>query len=69
MIGPKALPTIRVPNRCRGVVGAHGGAVEALPGPGGRGTTLRITKICFSSSRDSAQSAMSHERPNTRDLY
>jgi two-component system sensor histidine kinase KdpD len=28
---------------CRGVVGAHGGAVEALPGPGGRGTTLRIT--------------------------
>lgn len=28
---------------CRGMVGAHGGEVEALPGPGGLGTTLRIT--------------------------
>ncbi|WP_166211362.1 sensor histidine kinase [Cognatiluteimonas telluris] len=27
---------------CRGVVLAHGGEVEALPGPDGRGTTLRI---------------------------
>jgi two-component system sensor histidine kinase KdpD len=26
----------------RGMVGAHGGAVEALPGPGGIGTTVRI---------------------------
>jgi two-component system sensor histidine kinase KdpD len=27
----------------QGMIGAHGGSVEALPGPGGRGTTLRIT--------------------------
>lgn len=28
---------------CRGMIGAHGGEVEALPGPHGRGTTLRIS--------------------------
>lgn len=28
---------------CRGMIGAHGGEVEALPGPDGRGTHLRIT--------------------------
>jgi K+-sensing histidine kinase KdpD len=28
---------------CRGMVGAHGGEVEAFPGPDGRGTTLRIS--------------------------
>ena len=28
---------------CRGMIGAHGGSVEALPGPDGRGTTIRIT--------------------------
>lgn len=28
---------------CQGMVGAHGGSVEALPGRDGRGTTLRIT--------------------------
>lgn len=28
---------------CRGMIGAHGGEVEALPGPDGRGTVLRIT--------------------------
>ena len=28
---------------CQGMVSAHGGSVEALPGPGGRGTTIRIT--------------------------
>jgi two-component system sensor histidine kinase KdpD len=27
----------------RGLVGAHGGKVEALPGPGGAGTTIRVT--------------------------
>ena len=27
----------------QGMIGAHGGRVEALPGEGGRGTTLRIT--------------------------
>jgi two-component system sensor histidine kinase KdpD len=27
----------------QGMVGAHGGSVEALPGPGGRGTTIRMT--------------------------
>ncbi|RPE76900.1 sensor histidine kinase [Vulcaniibacterium tengchongense] len=27
---------------CRGMVGAHGGSVEALPGPDGRGTIVRI---------------------------
>lgn len=27
----------------QGMVGAHGGSVEALPGEGGRGTTIRIT--------------------------
>ncbi|WP_342316744.1 sensor histidine kinase KdpD [Lysobacter sp. FW306-1B-D06B] len=27
----------------QGMIGAHGGSVEALPGPGGRGTTIRIT--------------------------
>jgi len=27
---------------CRGMIGAHGGSVEALPGDGG-GTTIRIT--------------------------
>ena len=29
--------------RCQGMIGAHGGSVEALPGPDGRGTTIRIT--------------------------
>ena len=28
---------------CRGMIGAHGGNVEALPGPDGRGTRIRIT--------------------------
>ena len=28
---------------CRGMIGAHGGEVEALTGPDGSGTTLRIT--------------------------
>ncbi|RYD14587.1 MAG: sensor histidine kinase KdpD [Lysobacteraceae bacterium] len=28
---------------CRGMIGAHGGSVEALPGTAGRGTTIRIT--------------------------
>ncbi|HUD41058.1 MAG TPA: sensor histidine kinase KdpD [Dokdonella sp.] len=28
---------------CRGMVGAHGGSVQALPGPDGRGTLIRIT--------------------------
>jgi K+-sensing histidine kinase KdpD len=28
---------------CRGMIGAHGGEVEALPGPQGRGTTMRIS--------------------------
>jgi two-component system sensor histidine kinase KdpD len=28
---------------CRGMIGAHGGDVEALPGPDDRGTTIRIT--------------------------
>ena len=28
---------------CRGMIGAHGGAVEALPGPDGVGTLVRIT--------------------------
>jgi len=28
---------------CRGMIGAHGGAVEALPGADGHGTTIRIT--------------------------
>ncbi|HEV8692868.1 MAG TPA: sensor histidine kinase KdpD [Lysobacter sp.] len=27
----------------QGMIGAHGGSVEALPGPGGAGTTIRIT--------------------------
>ncbi|MUV15257.1 sensor histidine kinase [Noviluteimonas gilva] len=27
----------------QGMVGAHGGSVDALPGPNGRGTTIRIT--------------------------
>ncbi|UXI68877.1 sensor histidine kinase [Tahibacter amnicola] len=27
---------------CRGMVGAHGGSVQAQPGPDGRGTTIRI---------------------------
>ncbi|SFN58113.1 sensor histidine kinase [Dokdonella immobilis] len=27
---------------CRGMIGAHGGRVEALPGTGGRGTRIRI---------------------------
>jgi len=28
---------------CRGMIGAHGGGVEALPGADGHGTTIRIT--------------------------
>ena len=28
---------------CQGMIGAHGGTVEALPGPDGRGTRIRIT--------------------------
>ena len=28
---------------CRGMIGAHGGEVVAMVGPGGRGTTMRIT--------------------------
>ena len=31
---------------CRGMIGAHGGEVEALPGADGRGATLRITIPC-----------------------
>ena len=27
----------------RGMIGAHGGRVEALPGPEGVGTTIRVT--------------------------
>lgn len=27
---------------CQGMIGAHGGSVEALPGPGGLGTTIRV---------------------------
>jgi len=27
---------------CNGMIGAHGGRIEALPGPGGRGTTIAI---------------------------
>jgi two-component system sensor histidine kinase KdpD len=27
---------------CNGMIGAHGGRIEALPGPGGRGTTISI---------------------------
>lgn len=28
---------------CQGMIGAHGGSVEALPGDGGIGTTIRVT--------------------------
>ncbi|MGA8260450.1 MAG: ATP-binding protein [Arenicellales bacterium] len=28
---------------CRGLIGAHGGAIEARPGPGGKGACLRVT--------------------------
>ena len=28
---------------CQGMIGAHGGSIEALPGTDGRGTTIRIT--------------------------
>jgi two-component system, OmpR family, sensor histidine kinase KdpD len=28
---------------CQGMIGAHGGSVEALPGDGGAGTTIRVT--------------------------
>ncbi len=28
---------------CQGMIGAHGGTVEALPGPNGRGTVIRIS--------------------------
>jgi two-component system sensor histidine kinase KdpD len=28
---------------CQGMVGAHGGSVEALPGPGGMGTVVRVS--------------------------
>lgn len=28
---------------CQGMIGAHGGSVEALPGEGGVGTTIRVT--------------------------
>ena len=28
---------------CQGMIGAHGGTVEALPGPEGRGTVIRMT--------------------------
>ena len=28
---------------CQGMIGAHGGSVEALPGGLGHGTTIRIT--------------------------
>jgi two-component system sensor histidine kinase KdpD len=27
---------------CRGMIEAHGGRIEALPGPGGRGTTIAV---------------------------
>lgn len=27
---------------CHGMIGAHGGRIEALPGPRGRGTTITI---------------------------
>jgi len=28
---------------CQGIIAAHGGGVQALPGPDGHGTTIRIT--------------------------
>jgi two-component system sensor histidine kinase KdpD len=28
---------------CQGMIGAHGGSVEALSGDGGVGTTIRVT--------------------------
>ncbi|TCV93864.1 two-component system sensor histidine kinase KdpD [Luteibacter rhizovicinus] len=39
---------------CRGMIGAHGGAVEALPGAGGQGTTIRISLPMTSGSPESA---------------
>jgi K+-sensing histidine kinase KdpD len=40
---------------CRGMIGAHGGDVEALPGPQGRGTILRITLPCLTPPDGSAR--------------
>jgi two-component system sensor histidine kinase KdpD len=33
---------------CQGMIGAHGGSVQALPGRDGRGTLIRITLPCSS---------------------
>ncbi|MBB3227647.1 two-component system sensor histidine kinase KdpD [Luteibacter sp. Sphag1AF] len=39
---------------CRGMIGAHGGTVEALDGPDGRGTTVRISMPLLSVSPESS---------------
>ena len=37
---------------CRGLIEAHGGRIEALPGPGGRGTTIAFWLPVQSAARD-----------------
>lgn len=45
----------------RGIIGAHMGSVEALPGPQGRGTTIRLT---LPWDRYTPQEAQAHDRPH-----
>ena len=40
---------------CQGMIGAHGGTVEALPGPNGRGTTVRINLPVIQPSQGAAE--------------
>lgn len=42
---------------CRGLVGAHGGSIQALPGPGGVGTRMHITLPRTTPPSDEASAA------------
>jgi two-component system sensor histidine kinase KdpD len=46
----------------RGMAGAHGGAVEALAGPGGEGTTIRLTLPIPEPPRADLEDADGHEK-------
>ncbi len=50
---------------CRGMIGAHGGSVEALDGPDGRGTTIRIVLPDVLAGAQPADQPRNHALPST----
>jgi two-component system sensor histidine kinase KdpD len=47
---------------CRGLIEAHGGRIEALPGPGGRGTTIALCFRCIHCPRSPMAATMTSAR-------